>query len=55
VRAARSAFCSLRPYFQTPSGYFDPLVAWPRTYFLSTGWRRYGLISIEEVPGGDDD
>ena len=42
-------------YFETPSGYFGPLVAWPRTYFLSTGWRRYGLISIDEVAGGEDD
>jgi hypothetical protein len=25
------------------------------TYFLSTGWRRYGLIGIDEVPGGGDE
>ncbi len=26
-------------------------VAQPRTYFLSQGWRRHGLIRLDEIPG----
>jgi hypothetical protein len=34
----------------TPDG-FEPLAIWfPRTWLLTTGWRRYGLISLFEVP-----
>lgn len=34
----------------TPDG-FEPLVVWfPRTWLLTTGWRRHGLISLYEVP-----
>ena len=29
-----------------------PEVEPPRTWLLSTGWRRHGLIDPEEVPGG---
>ncbi len=29
----------------------EPEVAQARTYFLSTGWRRHGLIRPDEVPG----
>jgi REP element-mobilizing transposase RayT len=29
----------------------EPEVARPRTFFLSKGWRRHGLIRPEEVPG----
>ena len=34
-----------------PPGYVG-LVAWlPRTWLLTTGWRRHGLLSVHEVPG----
>lgn len=35
---------------ETPDG-FEPLAVWfPRTWLLSTGWRRHGLIGLYEVP-----
>lgn len=35
----------------TPDG-FQPLAIWfPRSWLLTTGWRRHGLISLFEVPG----
>jgi putative transposase len=38
--------------FATPAGYV-PLVVWrPRTWLLSVGWLRHGLIRTDEVPGG---
>ncbi len=38
--------------FATPAGYV-PLVVWePRTWLLSTGWLRHGLLGFGEVPGG---
>ena len=31
---------------------YQPMMSWrPRTWLLSEGWRRHGLISIHEVPG----
>ena len=28
------------------------MMSWrPRTWLLSEGWRRYGLVSVYEVPG----
>ncbi|MFT3693115.1 MAG: transposase [Kofleriaceae bacterium] len=43
------------PRFQTPSGYFYPMTAWPRTYLLKELWhRKYPRISIYEVPGGSE-
>ena len=33
---------------------YQPLHVWePRTWLLTTGWRRRGLVSVYEVPGGD--
>ncbi len=30
---------------------YEPLVVWPaRSWLLTTGWRRYGLIGVSEVP-----
>jgi REP element-mobilizing transposase RayT len=29
-----------------------PAVARPRSWLLSVGWRRHGLLGLEEVPGG---
>ena len=30
---------------------YEPMpVWWPKTWLLSEGWRRYGLISTHEVP-----
>ena len=40
-------------YIQPPS-YVSPLVCPPRTWLLNVGWRKYGLISAFEVPGGSD-
>jgi len=36
------------------SGYDWPMVWWPKTWLLSEGWRKRGLISTEFVPGGDE-
>jgi REP element-mobilizing transposase RayT len=31
---------------------YEPMMSWrPRTWLLSQGWRRYGLVSVYEVPG----
>jgi REP element-mobilizing transposase RayT len=31
---------------------YQPMMSWrPRTWLLSQGWRRHGLVSIREVPG----
>ncbi|MEO8840934.1 MAG: hypothetical protein ABI591_02390, partial [Kofleriaceae bacterium] len=38
----------------TPSGYDGPMVWWPKTWLLSEGWRKRGLISMYFVPGGDE-
>ncbi len=38
-------------YRKPPAAYL-PLVVWfPKTWLLSTGWRRHGLIGMNEVPG----
>jgi REP element-mobilizing transposase RayT len=36
-----------------PSAHDRPAVAEPRTWLLSTGWRRHGLIHPDEVPRGE--
>ncbi|MFZ5786861.1 MAG: transposase [Acidobacteriota bacterium] len=33
----------------------QPSVAVPRTWLLRVGWRRYGLIAVDEVPGPELD
>ena len=31
---------------------YEPMMSWrPRTWLLSEGWRRHGLVSVYEVPG----
>ena len=40
--------------FVQPPDYVAPLVWAPSTWLLSVGWRKYGLISAFEVPGGDE-
>ena len=31
---------------------YEPMMSWrPRTWLLREGWRRYGLVSVYEVPG----
>jgi hypothetical protein len=30
----------------------EPTVSEPHTWILSTGWRRFGLVSLDAVPGG---
>jgi putative transposase len=33
---------------------YDPMIVWlPRTWLLSEGWRRHGLIGAREVPGAN--
>ena len=41
--------------FATPSIHVSLTVWRPRVWLLTTGWLRHGLVSIREVPGGDDD
>ena len=38
--------------FRVPIGYEGPMMWLPKSWLLSRGWRRHGLISIYEVPGG---
>jgi len=39
-----------------PPSTYKPLLVWfPRSYLLSTLWRRHGLIRVHEVPGGNHD
>ncbi len=41
--------------FAPPPDY-SPLVVWrPRTWLLSVGWLRHGLVRLHEVPGENDD
>lgn len=37
----------------TPRSHDPPAVATPRTWLLSVGWRRRGLLDAAEVPGRD--
>jgi len=41
--------------FKSPPGYDGSWIWLPRTWLMTTGWRRYGLISFAEVPGGGDE
>jgi len=41
--------------FKIPPGYEGSWIWLPRTWLMTTGWRRHGLISIFEIPGGDDE
>ena len=38
-------------YYQAPAGYPPPFVYIPKTWLLSEGWRRYGLVDQNEIPG----
>ncbi len=39
-------------FWRVPPTY-EPMFVWlPKTWFLSEGWRRHGLIACREVPGG---
>jgi hypothetical protein len=40
---------------RVPDGYDGPLTWLPKTWLLREGWRRHGLLSIYEVPGGGDE
>ena len=42
-------------YYKAPSSYAPPFVWLPRTWLLRDGWRRYGLIDQDEVPGRGDE
>jgi hypothetical protein len=41
--------------FKIPPEYEGSWIWLPRTWLMTTGWRRYGLISFLEVPGGGDE
>jgi REP element-mobilizing transposase RayT len=41
--------------FKIPPDYEGSWIWLPRTWMVTTGWRRHGLISIYEVPGGGDE
>jgi putative transposase len=35
---------------------YAPLIVWrPRTWLVTTGWLRHGLVGVREIPGGDAD
>jgi hypothetical protein len=36
--------------FRWPPGYEPLPVRYPRTWFLTDGWRRWGPIALDEVP-----
>ncbi len=37
--------------YSIPAGYEGPLVWEPRSWLLRVGWRKHGMISVDEVPG----
>jgi len=41
--------------FKIPPHYDGSWIWRPRTWLMTTGWRRHGLISCREVPGGGDE
>ena len=41
--------------YAIPPGYEGPLVWQPRSWLLRVGWRRHGLIGVDEVPGADSE
>ena len=41
--------------FKLPDGYNGLIVWFPKSWLLRIGWRRHGLVSIAEIPGGDDE
>lgn len=38
--------------FRVPDDYEEVFVFRPRTWLLNVGWRRWGLVSIDEIPAG---
>jgi putative transposase len=42
-------------YYRASDGYPPPFVWLPKTWLLSEGWRRYGLVDQHEVPGRGDE
>jgi hypothetical protein len=44
-----------RPFGFRPPPTYPSLIVWlPKTWLLSTGWRKHGRIGAREVPGGDE-
>jgi putative transposase len=44
-----------RPFGFRPPPTYASLIVWlPKTWLLSTGWRKHGRIGAREVPGGDE-
>jgi hypothetical protein len=37
--------------FRPPIAFNGPIVWFPQTWLLRVGWRRHGLIGVDEVPG----
>ena len=44
-----------RTHFKIPPDYEGGVVWTPSTWLLREGWRRHGLVSVLEVPGGQDE
>ena len=44
-------FDGWKPRFRAAASHDPPEVPRPRTWLLRVGWRRHGLIGVEEVPG----
>jgi putative transposase len=44
-----------RGCFKLPDGYRGMIVWFPKSWLLRVGWRRHGLVSITETPGGGDE
>ena len=40
--------------FRPPPTYASLIVWLPKTWLLSTGWRKRGLVGELDVPGGDE-
>lgn len=40
-----------RDALRAASSYRGPLVWFPKTWLLAEGWRKYGLLDVDEIPG----
>lgn len=50
-RSSALAFCGWRDPVPTPTAMPDLGVAEPRTWLRRVGWRKHGLLRIDEIPG----
>ncbi len=40
------------PFYRSPNFYDGPQLAWAKTFLLKELWKKRGLVSVHEVPGG---